>query len=281
MSNTGFPWLRASLLLLCVAVVGALIGVGWESLSTESPEALDAAQESWQGEGLPTSPVGDTGLSEAERQVVRRATAQLPPYHDAVPRPLAADYLGRGSPIAVAWFSTRDTPAQVLGFYRKAILDAGLPVMQHDYRANAGYVGHVDPASHQTHLVSVLAQGGETLVFVSNGQVDALLEGQEPWPEVVPMPEGVATPVVLAFREEGRVRYSVQAEVPHARAAQMASAYRKALTAQGWTLEQTAPDAEGTAMLASRGDSRLSAQVQPASDGAQLLLTMDTREQVE
>lgn len=281
MRRTVSPWVRVSLLLLCVAVVGALLGVGWESFEAREQELPDMAQGSGAA-GLPTSPINEeSGLSEVERQVVHRATEDLPPYHDAVPRALGADYLGPESPIAVAWFSTRDTPAQVLGFYRESILAAGLPVMQHDYNGSAGYVGHVDPASHQAHLVSVVAQGAETLVFVSSGQLDAVLEGQPPVPGVLPMPVGAASPVVFTFRDEGRVRYSVQAEVPRARAGELAASYRQMLATQGWTLEAVEPSAGVTHLLASRGDSRVSALVQPSSEGARLLLTLDTREQVE
>jgi hypothetical protein len=214
--------------------------------------------------------------------VVQRATAQLPPYQDAVPQALEADYLGPSSRIAVAWFMTRDTVDQVLGFYRQELLEAGLPVLAHRYNANSGYVGHVDPATKETHLVSVLAQGGQTWVFVSSGEASSLLKDQEQLPEELPMPVGAREPVVLAFRQEGHVRYSVQAEVPQGRAEELAAFYRTAFGAQGWTMESgEEQEAGGMHMLASRGRDRISSLVQPRDGGAQLLLTLDKQERVQ
>ncbi|KFE68958.1 hypothetical protein [Hyalangium minutum] len=282
MSNTVSPWLRGSLLLFCVAVIGALIGTGWEMSGASGEERFDAEVENDAPESdLPRSPRGPGTFSESERQVIRRATSELPPYPRAVPRAMAADYLAPGSPIAVAWFATSDTPDQVLGFYHQAILDAGLPAMQHWYNPNAGYVGHVNPATQETHLVSVLAQGGETLVFVSSGQVDSFLEGQTPLPQELPMPEGASPPVVLTFHEEGRVRYSVQADVPHLRAAELASFYRATFGNQGWTVQEVEQSTEGTHLMASRGAHRISALVKPSSPGALVLLTLDAQEQVQ
>ncbi|HYH99763.1 hypothetical protein [Hyalangium sp.] len=275
-------WLRVSLLLCCVAVVGILLGAGWESIAASEEEVPEGVWEAQPLPALPESPLWYGGPSEGQRQVVARATAQLPPYPDAVAQALAADYLDPGSRIAVAWFVTRDPPERVLRFYREALLDEGLPVMEHRYHLNAGYVGHVDPASREAHIVSVLAQGGETVVFVSSGQVDSFLEGSSPLPEGLPMPEGAETPVVLAFRQEGRVRYSVQAAVPHARAAELAAFYRETFSTQGWKLEDTVEREAGeTHLLASQGDSRISALVQPQEGGARLLLTLDAQEQVQ
>jgi hypothetical protein len=271
------PWLRAGLLLFCVAVVGALVGTGWES-TLPPEENLEADSLA----GLPTSPYWYSGPSEANRQVVQRATAELPPYKDAVPQALEADYLGPNSRIAVAWFMTHDTPDQVLGFYRQALLEMGIPVLAHRYNANAGYVGHMDPSTKETHLVSVLAQGGQTWVFVSSGGATSLLQAPEQLPKELPLPEGVQEPVVLAFRQEGNTRYSVQADVPQGRAEELAAFYRTTFGAQGWTLESgEEQEAGGMHMLASRGRDRISALVQPRGDGAQLLLTLDKQERAQ
>ncbi len=184
MSRMPSPWLRAGLLLCCVAVVGALVGATWESTLTPEEEAFDEGSLA----GLPESPLWYDGPSEASRRVVERATAELPPYKDAVPQALDADYLGPGSRIAVAWFTTRDTPDEVLGFYHQTLLEAGLPVLAHRYNANAGYVGFQEPFTQETHLVSVLAQSGTSWVFVSSGEATTLLEGQMRLPEELPMP---------------------------------------------------------------------------------------------
>jgi hypothetical protein len=211
--------------------------------------------------------------------VVQRATAELPPYKDSVPQELEADYLGPNSRIAVAWFVTSDTLDEVLGFYYQTLLEAGLPVVSHLYNENAGYVGHVDPATKEAHLVSALDQGGQTWVFVSSGDAHSLLKDQDPLPEELPMPTGAQEPVVLSFRQEGRIRYSVHADVPQGRTEELVAFYRTAFGAQGWTLESgQAQEAGAMHMLASRGRDRISALVQPRTDGAQLLLTLDKQE---
>ena len=278
MSNAPSPWLRAGLLLFCVAVVGTLVGASWES-SIPSEEAEFEAESL---AGQPTSPFWYDGPSKASRQIVQRATAELPPYRDAVPQALESDYMGPDSRIAVAWFMTNDTPDQVLNFYHRAILDAGLPVLAHRYNANAGYVGHMDPSTKETHLVSVLAQGKQTWVFISSGEATSLLKDQEQVPQELPLPRESQEPIVLAFRGEGLVRYSVQADVPQGKAAELAAFYRRAFSVQGWTLErEEEQETGGRHMLASRGRERVSALVQPQQDGARLLLTLDKQERTQ
>ncbi len=117
MAGEPSPLARAGLLLFSVAVVGALIGFGWESSLPDEDKPLvqlptGAADE------LPSSPRWYSGPSPEERAITHRATAGLPPYKEAAPQALAADYLDPGSKIAVAYFTTRDKPEQVLSFYR-------------------------------------------------------------------------------------------------------------------------------------------------------------------
>jgi hypothetical protein len=158
---------------------------------------------------------------------------------------LAADYLGPGAPMAVAWFSTKDTPDQVLAHYEGTLVDAGLPPLGKRYGANGGYVGYWSPASKDVHLISVLAQGGETYVFVSSGQVGALLEGNAAVPPWVPLPPGVKDPVVLTFRMEGATYYTVSGQVPQGRLAEVGSAYQAVLKEKGWASgEAEGPDSQ-------------------------------------
>jgi hypothetical protein len=275
MTNGPSYGLRAGLLLLTVALVGGLVGFGWE-FGLHEAEALP--DEPSVEPALISEPhEGGTGLSDLERSIVRRATGGLPPYKDAVPQPLAADYLDPGSRIAAAWFMTRDTPEAVLGFYERALLEAGLPLVKHRYNANAGYVGYMEPHTQQLHLVSVLAQGGETTVFVSYGQVASFLESQGGQvPADLPLPANAQQPVVLTFQGEGRVRYSVMSEVQEARVEDLAAFYRKSFEERGWKLEDLTQDAaDATQLMASRGDVRATAMVQQRGQGVRLYLTLD------
>jgi hypothetical protein len=277
MSSEGpSPLVRTGLLFFSISVVGILIGFGWEMGTHEEDEALLDELVQQGPDGLPDSPDWRRGPSEEEREIIQRATAGLPPYKDAVPQALAADYLDPGSNLAAAWFMTPDSPEEVLSFYRKELEKAGLPPIEHRYNGNAGYVGYMEPKSKRVHTVSVLAQGGETAVFVSAGQVASFLEGQGRVPSGLPMPEEVEQPVVLTFRHEGRIQYSVMADLPEGEVKKLSDFYRESFGVQGWNLENVSePSTDETHFLVSRGSSRATALVQRQGAGVRLYLTLD------
>jgi hypothetical protein len=270
------PLVRAALLFFSVSVVGILIGFGWEMGTHEDEETL-LDQMIEQGSGALSDPVDwRRGPSEQEREIIKRATGGLPPYKDAVPQALAADYLDPGSNLAAAWFMTPDSPDEVLSFYRQALEKAGLPPIEHRYNSQAGYVGYMEPKSKRVHTVSVLAQGGETAVFVSAGQVASFLESQSQVPAGLPMPEEVEAPVVLTFRHEGRIQYSVMADLAGGEVKKLGDFYRESFGVQGWKLEEMSqPSTDETHLLVSRGNSRATALVQRQGDGVRLYLTLD------
>lgn len=227
------PSVRVGLWFFSLAVAGGTIGFAWERAAYRAePVPLERLQAQAEQE-LPSGGLDRTPQEEA---VLSRALAHFPPYPRANGRPevLAADYLGPGVPIAVAWFSTQDTPEQVMAHYQGTLLDAGLPVLIDRHGVNGGYVGYWSPASKESHLVSVIAQGGETYVFVSSGQVEPLLTGKPPVPDWVPVPAGVKEPVVLTFRLEGATYYTVAGRVPAGVLAEVSEAYRADLQARGW-----------------------------------------------
>ncbi|HZH13871.1 MAG TPA: hypothetical protein VE057_05870 [Archangium sp.] len=267
--------LRVVLLVFSIVVVGSLIGFGWEVgvhgnvlEEEEALESLMAAEED-------TAPDWRKGPSEEEREIIQRATGGLPPYKDAVPQALAADYLP-GSNLAAAWFITPDSPQQVLGFYSEALEKAGLPPVEHYYNSNAGYVAYMEPGSKRVHTVSALAQGGETAVFVSAGQVDSFLRGGNQVPAGLPLPPEAEEPVVLTFRREGRIQYSVLAQLPEGQVKALSDFYRESFAVQGWKLEsESAESTRETHLQVSRGNSRATALVQQQDDGVKLYVTLD------
>lgn len=210
-------------------------------------------------------------------QVVRRATQGLPPYKQALPQALAADYMGPDSRIAVAWFMTRDTPEEVLGFYREVLGEAGLPVLSHRYGTSAGYVGYQEPGNPEMHLVSALRQGEETLVLLSSAHGSSLPQArraQVPWD--LPMPAGVQHPWVMNLQVEGRVRSTAMVEARGARAEDLVDFYLRTFRAQGWILEHPAGRLGDQVFLsARRGPARVSTLIQPQATGARLYFTLD------
>jgi hypothetical protein len=226
---------RTGALLFAMAVIGSVGGVVWERSTAPIDEVALAAP--------PDAEVVDTPARKLKRSqediaVVRRATMGLPPYKGAVPEALAADYLGEKTPIAVAWFTTQDRPAQVLGFYAKAFAEKNLPVLKHDYSAFAGYVGYVDPKTDEVHLISVIAQGGETMVFPSSGRMSDFGKGDSKVPDFVPHPADAQGTTVMKFRSEGAMQLSVSASVPDGSVDGVADFYEKGFVAKGWKVER-------------------------------------------
>ncbi|HYH98535.1 hypothetical protein [Hyalangium sp.] len=210
-------------------------------------------------------------------QVVRHATQGLPPYKQALPQALAADYMGPDSRIAVAWFTTRDAPEEVLGFYREVLGEAGLPVLSHRYDTSAGYVGYRGPGSSELHLVSALRHGEETLVLLSSAHGSSLPQAQrEQMPWDLPMPAGVRHPWVMNLKVEGRVRSTAMIEARGARVNDLVDFYLRTFKAQGWTLEHPAERLGDQVFLsARRGPARVSTLIQPQAAGARLYFTLD------
>ncbi|ADO76148.1 hypothetical protein [Stigmatella aurantiaca] len=276
------PLARAGLLLFSVAVVGALIGFAWEGEVHEREEArlealmTSATQELNASSRAPSSAQASSGISEAERNIIQRATQGLPPYKGAVPQALAADFLGPNAPMAAAWFMTEDSPQEVLGFYQGSLLDAGLPIYFHNYNENAGYVGYMEPHTKVMHTVSVLVQGQQTAVFVSKGKVADLLDNPVPMPAGLSLPPGAGEPMVLSFREEGRVRYVITADLEPEKVNALNAFYRGALEPQGWVMDEPEPGSNQVSFR--RGSSRFDAAVQREGAAARLYLTLEQQE---
>lgn len=226
---------RTGALLFAMAVIGAVGGYVWERATAPNDEPAFAARPD--AEGVDT-PARKAKRSEEDKRTVQRATLGLPPYQGAVPEALAADYLGNKTPIAVAFFTTKDRPAQVLGYYRKAFADKNLPVLEHHYSAFAGYVGYVDPKTDEVHLISVIAQGGETMVFPSSGRMSQFGEGDSKVPDGLPHPADAQGTTVMRFRSEGAMQVSVSASVPDGSVDGVAEFYEKGFVAKGWKVER-------------------------------------------
>jgi hypothetical protein len=165
---------------------------------------------------------------------------------------LATDYLGPRAPIAVAWLSTGDPPDRVLEHYRRVLEEQGLPAIGLRYNENAGFVGYWNPDSEEVYLVSTLAQGGETLVFVSSGQVGPLLEGAGQVPEWLPLPPQIQQEVGLSLPLEGTAQYIVSGIVPASSPQEVADTYQSLLIRKGWSVEPPRPSGGGAVELGIR-----------------------------
>ncbi|ATB45598.1 hypothetical protein [Corallococcus macrosporus] len=235
------PVVRIPALLFSVAVVGGLIGFSWEHAVYRGS---DSHQE-WSPPELDT----DVEVSSrawvrtpAEEAILQRALVHFPPYPNATrPEALAADYLGPGAPMAVAWFSTPDTPARVLEHYTQALLAKGLPVLHQRQGEKGGYVGYWSPATEEVRLVSTLAQGGETLVFVSSGQVGAMLQRAAAVPDWVPVPGELAEARTVNFNLEGASHHVVAGQLTASSPTEAARRYGDLFRERGWSVGPSVP----------------------------------------
>jgi hypothetical protein len=228
--------LRVAALFASVSLVGGIIGFGWEQTVYEVPEApgLEALRSP---EDAP-EPAVSVRRSPEEEAVLKRALSRFPPYpRGGRPEVLAADYLGPKAPIAVAWLTTRDSPDQVLEYYRQVLKEKGLPAIGQRYNPRAGFVGYWSPESQEVFLVSVIAQGGETLVFVSAAQVAALVQGPAFVPQWLPLPPQLEQRMALSLSLEGATQHTASGLISTSSLREGADTYRALLAEQGWSVE--------------------------------------------
>lgn len=274
MATAGASWgLRLGALLFSIVVVGGLIGFTWEQAVYEAtPEVPEFA--------TPLSPkpvevpLPGPSRSLKEQAVLQRALSHFPPYpRGSRPEVLAADYLGTGAPIAVAWLSTSDPAGRVLEHYRQVLEDQGLPPLGLRYNANAGFVGYWAPGTDEVYLVSVLAQGGETLIFVSAGQVGSLLEGSGNVPGWVPLPPRIEQRAGISLALEGATQYTVSAVLPGGPLSEATEAYRSLASQQGWSVSSGASSTgEVTELELRRGSLQGTASLRRGTEASEIHL---------
>ncbi|RKH08290.1 hypothetical protein D7V97_19955 [Corallococcus sp. CA053C] len=234
------PAFRTAAVLVSVAVVGTLLGMGWEEVRyggarselERAEAAVDAVEQEARG----------LERSKHDEAVLARTLSYFPPYpNGGRPEALAADYLGPDTPIAVAWFATKDSSDQVLQHYRKFLLDEGLPVVGVRFNDNAGYVGYWVPKNDEVRLMSTLHQGGETMVFVSSARMARYLERAGRVPDGVPVPQGLQDVASLSLRMEGATNVTVTGRMPDTTLPDAEQGYRELLRTQGWNVSEGNP----------------------------------------
>lgn|GEM_PF-3145755 len=272
------PVIRVPALLFSVAVVGGLIGFTWEHAVYRG----DGGAQEWSppelGTGVGEDSARDWVRTPEDEAILQRTLAHFPPYPKASrPEALAADYLGKDAPMAVAWFSTQDTPAQVLEHYTEALLARGLPVLHQRHGEKGGYVGYWSPATEEVRLVSTLAQGGETLVFVSAGQVGPLLARAAAVPDWVPVPADLQEPRTVNFHLEGASHHVVTGRLQEGSPGTAAERYRALFRERGWAVgapEPVAPKAVGFEVLRETVSGRAVLRELAPGPGVEVQLTL-------
>jgi len=163
---------------------------------------------------------------------VPSAMERLPVYPGSLPQAFDS-VVADGKPIDMAWFSTEDSVEQLRAFYAKEFALRGIFFVSHEFSPYAGYIGHIDWANQELHLVSYIRQGRQTMVFPSRSSPAQQMEGGQ-LPEGVPVhPKASLAKTIAFFEPEGRQRLSYSATVPNESLASVKGFFQEALLAKG------------------------------------------------
>ena len=248
------PLLKILTVLATVSVLGLFLGWMLERMLYDqtSEEHLDLPV--LDTHALPEPEQSASGGWESE--TVKRATLGLPPYPQAQPQALAADFLGPHAAISVAWFSTKDSPEAVLDYYVGAFQDAGLPAVDVRANQNGGYVAYLVPATGVTRTVTATRQSSQTTVFVSNGDMRPLLEQPAAVPGDLPHPESATHTMVMQLKQERLGELSVVSSVEGGSLEEWVRFYSEGFTSKGWKVERVVRPSDREAQVEATSSGR-------------------------
>lgn len=171
----------------------------------------------------------------------------IPAYPSAKASDLLAQPPGHGSELQAAWFVTPDPPDVVLGFYEGRFSDMQVPWITHRYSQHAGYVGFLEYKTGRLHLVSVMRQGDQTVVFPSTSYPARLLNATVQDLPDVPRHPRTRKSMVFDFDEKVLAKSSWFGLLERETVAEAVAWYRTALAEKGWTVGQAVvlPSGEG------------------------------------
>jgi hypothetical protein len=221
--------------LLAAAVLGSVLGTviafRREAEDEQARQALEAADDGASAE--PLEPPDKSG------RVTLAAVQGLPQYPGAHVRPISS-----GEQLEVAWFSTRDSVEQVLAFYEKEFTEKGVMPVSYQYSEHAGYAGYMDVPDHRMHLVSVIRQKDETLVFPSTSYPEKMLAGGSAPPAGVPNIAGAESTLSFDLGGGPDKRQVWLATYAGQSLEQVTTAWSKGLEGNGWAVKRTEEEGE-------------------------------------
>ncbi len=221
---------RPVLVLLSAAFIGVAAGIFLERINRDEEALHDPPPVAEDAIPAPIA-MGANGRPEKPA-----AMARLPVYPGAAPQALGDSATLHGIDINMAWFTTPDSPQQVLSWYRQTLAEAGHYVLSSAMPGGARYVGFHDAEANETNTVTIMDFGGETLVFPALGRRGDVRRSEE-IPQDLPHPEDARSTSVLRLSERGTTQYTVAAR-SSASIQALLDFYRKGFISKGWTLEE-------------------------------------------
>lgn len=286
----GSKGIHVGWVLLGAAAIGSLAGVviaerKQAELETEM-EDVQRQVEQLSPMGLPLEPNAATRDPMAPDPQSLRG---LPAYPGATPRRMMTNPKGQGEPMAVSWFSTKDTAEQVLQYYERHFLAQDVLATSHRYTPKQGYVAWMeeppldwdaglpmDLPNGVLHMVSAVQSETQTIVLLSASRPQNILAGRPHLPDGVVVPPGSAQPFVVELNERGQERESIYVNAKLSMD-QAVKYYEEHFRTQGFAVTDRADAAERRSLVASRGDQLQMVVVKKDGEGAQILITNEIR----
>ena len=222
----------------------------------------DRSLEAAQAEVLSASPGAAKWVLSPPRPSPE-ALAALPPFPDAEARALFSSSTLSGTPLGIAWFSTKWPVESVLAYYAVYFRLLSRPAVRHLYSPSSGYVAWLEtdavrsPGRGALHMVSALRQRDETVVFLSVNDPLALTQAPpEALPDDVAVPPRGTPPRVFRQLDEGRAVQVIGLSVPAQSPEDVLAFYRAHFTDTGWSLQDVEQVDGLQVLVASRGKSQ-------------------------
>ena len=221
-----------------VALLGIVGGVGLSLLKDRRDEEKLAEIRRAKPPGVPNLPAAPRPLQAPKPDP--EALAGLPPYPNAQPMPVMSQPTGVGGEMKLAWFTTDDTPDQVLNFYEHWLDREGKAVVSHHFKGKegSGYAGYFEGADPdgKLHMIAVMRQSGQTLVFPSVSSPTLMVERRGEDLSGLPSPPRTRRSVSFPLDESGsKAWYSTAKDSTVGEVLQF---YKETLPGLGWTIDE-------------------------------------------
>lgn len=205
------------------------------------------------------------------------------PYPNAVPRKLTSKSSVSGMPMKVSWFSTQDAPAQVMDFYSRAFVADDRFVIAHSFNENIGYVAWVDRNDDEDdagpmlrsplHMVSVVGQSKQTLVFLSLTEPHQYFEKPLTLPNGIVLPPSAEAPQIIELAEFSLDRRTIYSRALELSVDDTKAFYDTALQTGGWEIVN---GGENT-VTAKRSGTTQTIALTPDGSHTRIVITVDAR----